>query len=131
MNFPRLGFCWLTLNTVVGPQPLFPHGSLHAEMLHIYNNNIYGITQITLRQKMSYFRNSAFNIQGGGVKFYLKADPMDPDKERIAIFTYMDEQPIDANKYYLQRFTNNSSIVAITGSQLSSAPLYIFRFRSV
>ena len=78
-----------------------------------------------------YCRNSAFITQGGGVKFYLEADPTDPDKERIAIFTYMDEQPIDANKYYLQRFTNNSSIVAITGSQLGSAPLYIFRFRSV
>ena len=79
----------------------------------------------------NYCRNSAFITQGGGVKFYLEADPTDPDKERIAIFTYMDEQPIDANKYYLQRFTNNSSIVAITGSQLGSAPLYIFRFRSV
>ena len=72
---------------------------------------------------------SIFITQGDGVKFYLEPKPTDDTK--IAIFTYLNEEQIEANKYYLQFNDEASTIVAMTSSQLGSeASLYIFQWRT-
>ena len=71
---------------------------------------------------------TAFITQGDGVKFYLQPKPMDDTK--IAIFTYLNEEQVEANKYYLQYHDEASTIVAMATSQLGSAPLYIFQWRA-
>ena len=73
--------------------------------------------------------NNFDSIQGDGVKFYLEDDGS--NKQKIAIFTYLSEEPINpsSNKYYLQLRKEDHSIVAITESKVESSQRFLFQFR--
>ena len=77
-----------------------------------------------------YCTNFAISIQGDGVKVYLEPDPN--NRQAIAMFTYLDEDPVKSNKYYLRPYTddNSVSIIAELESDLGSSKRYIFQFRS-
>ena len=60
-------------------------------------------------------------IQGGGIKFYLEEDPSIAGN--LAIATYLNADPANSDKYYLQPQVGDNSIVAKTGD-----PHYIFGF---
>ena len=53
-------------------------------------------------------------IQGAGVKFYLEEDPNVPGN--IAIYTYLNGDPANSDKYYLQPQVGENSIIAKTGA---------------
>ena len=69
-------------------------------------------------------------MQGDGAEVYLEPNPT--NRRQIAIFTYLDEDPIESNKYYLQPYTDDNSAVifAELESNLGSSQRYIFQFRS-
>jgi hypothetical protein len=58
-------------------------------------------------------------IQGDGYKFYFELAP--GSQTNLAIFTYLNEDPSTADKYYLQPEVGENKLIVKTG-----APQYVF-----